>query len=170
MVVPKASEQLDYEAELTIVIGKKCRAVSEADALDVIFGYTCFNEGSVRDFQKRTTQWTGAKNFDKTGPLGPWIVTADEVPPGADGLRVRTILNGEVMQDANTSGMIFKVPAIIASVSEIMTLEPGDLIATGTPAGVGMGRRPQVWLKPGDTVTVDIEKVGVLTNPVVAEA
>lgn len=169
MVVPRVSEELDYEAELTIVIGKRCRHVSKAEALDYVFGYTCFNEGSVRDYQKRTSQWTGAKNFDRTGPVGPWIVTADELPRGALGLRVRTILNGETMQDASTSTMIFNVPQIVASVTEIMTLEPGDLIPTGTPAGVGMGRRPPVWLKPGDEVTVDIEGIGALTNPVVAE-
>ncbi len=170
MVVPKCSDQLDYEAELTIVIGKRCRHVPEAEALDYVFGYTMMNEGSVRDYQKKSTQWTGAKNFDRTGPVGPWITTADEVPPGASGLRIRTIVNGEVMQDADTAGMIFNVAQIVSTLSEIMTLEPGDLIPTGTPAGVGMGRRPQVWLKPGDEVTVEVEGVGALTNPVVAEA
>jgi 2-keto-4-pentenoate hydratase/2-oxohepta-3-ene-1,7-dioic acid hydratase in catechol pathway len=170
MVVPKVSEQLDFEAELTIVIGRTCRHVSQADALDYIFGYTCFNEGSVRDYQRKSTQWTGAKNFDKTGPLGPWITTADEVPPGADGLRVRTVLNGEVMQDASTAGMIFKCAEIVSTISSIMTLEPGDLIPTGTPAGVGMGRKPPIWLKPGDIVTVSVEGIGELTSEVVAEA
>jgi acylpyruvate hydrolase len=170
IIVPRASEQLDYEAELTIVIGKRCRHVSQAEALDYVFGYTCFNEGSVRDYQRKSTQWTGAKNFDRTGPVGPWITTADEVPPGADGVRVRTLLNGKVMQDASTSSMIFKVAQLVSTISEVMTLEPGDLIPTGTPAGVGMGRKPPVWLKPGDTVTIDIEHVGVLTNPVAAEA
>ena len=128
------------------------------------------NEGSVRDYQRKSTQWTGAKNFDRTGPVGPWITTADAVPPGAAGLRIRTLLNGAVMQEADTSGMIFDVAAIVSTLSEIMTLEPGDLIATGTPAGVGMGRRPPVWLKPGDEVTVEVEGVGALTNPVAAEA
>jgi 2-keto-4-pentenoate hydratase/2-oxohepta-3-ene-1,7-dioic acid hydratase in catechol pathway len=170
MIVPRASEQLDYEAELTIVIGKRCRNVSEAEALDYVFGYTCFNEGSVRDYQRKSSQWTGAKNFDRTGPVGPWITTADEVPPGADGVRVRTLLNGTVMQDASTSSMIFKVAELVSTISEVMTLEPGDLIPTGTPAGVGMARKPPVWLRPGDTVTIDIEHVGVLTNPVAAEA
>jgi acylpyruvate hydrolase len=170
MIVPKVSEQLDFEAELTVVIGKRCRHVSEAEALDYVFGYTCFNEGSVRDYQKHTSQWTSAKNFDRTAPLGPWIVTADEVPPGAHGIQVRTLLNGKVMQDANTDGMIFGVAKIISYISQIMTLEPGDLIPTGTPAGVGMGRTPPVWLKPGDTVTIDIESVGALTNPVAAES
>lgn len=170
MVVPKASEQLDYEAELTIVIGRRCRHVSKDEALDYVFGYTCLNEGSVRDYQRKSTQWTGAKNFDKTAPVGPWIVTADELPPGAEGVRVRTLLNGEVMQDASTSSMIFGVAELVSTLSEVMTLEPGDLIPTGTPAGVGMGRKPQVWLKPGDVVTIDIEGIGALVNPVVAEA
>lgn len=170
MVVPKASPELDYEAELTIVIGKRCRHVSEADALDYVFGYTCLNEGSVRDYQKKTSQWTCAKNFDRTGPIGPWIVTADELPPGANGLRIRTILNGEVMQDDNTAGMIFSVARIVSLLSEVMTLEPGDLIPTGTPSGVGAGRTPRVFLKPGDTITVDIEGIGALTSPVAAEA
>lgn len=170
MVVPKVSVELDYEAELTIVIGKRCRHVSEAKALDYVFGYTVLNEGSVREYQRMTSQWTCAKNFDQTGPIGPWIVTADEVPPGASGLRIRTILNGETMQDDNTAGMIFSVARIVSLLSEVMTLEPGDLIPTGTPHGVGGGRKPQVNLKPGDTVTVEIERIGVLTNPVVAEA
>ncbi|MYZ47586.1 fumarylacetoacetate hydrolase family protein [Propylenella binzhouense] len=170
MIVPKCSEQLDYEAELTVVIGRACRHVSPADALEYVFGYTLMNEGSVRDYQRKSTQWTGAKNFDRTGPVGPWITTADAVPPGAAGLRIRTLLNGAVMQEADTSGMIFDVAAIVSTLSEIMTLEPGDLIATGTPAGVGMGRRPPVWLKPGDEVTVEVEGVGALTNPVAAEA
>ncbi len=170
MVVPKVSEELDFEAELTIVIGRTCRHVSQAEALDYVFGYTCFNEGSVRYYQRKSTQWTGAKNFDRTGPLGPWITTADEVPAGADGLRVRTVLNGEVMQDASTAGMIFKCAEIVSTISSIMTLEPGDLIPTGTPAGVGMGRKPPIWLKPGDVVTVSVEGIGELTSGVVAEA
>lgn len=170
MVVPHCSEQLDYEAELTVVIGKPCRNVSQDEALEYVFGYTCLNEGSIRDYQRKSTQWTGAKNFDRTGPVGPWITTADELPRGAEGLRIRTILNGTVMQDASTSGMIFNVARIVSTLSETMTLEPGDLIPTGTPAGVGMGRKPPVWLKPGDTVTIDIEGVGILTNKVVAEA
>jgi acylpyruvate hydrolase len=169
MIVPRASEQLDYEAELTVVIGRRCRHVSQAEALDYVFGYTCFNEGSVRDYQRKSSQWTGAKNFDRTGPVGPWVTTADEVPPGADGVRVKTLLNGTVMQDASTASMIFKVAELVSTISEVMTLEPGDLIPTGTPAGVGMGRKPPVWLKPGDTVSIDIEHVGVLTNPVAAE-
>jgi acylpyruvate hydrolase len=168
LIVPRVSDELDYEAELVIVIGKTCRDVSEADALDYVFGYTCMNEATVRDYQRKTSQWTVAKNFDASGPIGPWITTADELPPGAHGLRIRTILNGQLMQDASTAMMIFCIARIVSLLSEVLTLEPGDLISTGTPAGVGGGRKPPVWLKPGDTVTVDIEGVGVLTNPVAA--
>lgn len=168
MLVPTSSECLDYEAELVIVIGKQCRHVSEEAALDVIFGYTAFNDGSIRDYQRKTAQWTAGKNFDDTGSLGPWIVTADEVPAGANGLGIRTRLNGQTMQEANTDDMIFPVARTIAILSEIMTLEPGDLIATGTPEGVGHARKPPVWMRPGDEVTVEIDKVGSLTNPVAA--
>lgn len=169
MIVPRVSDQLDYEAELVIVIGRRARHVSEADALEHVFGYTCLNEGTVRDYQRKSSQWTVAKNFEGTGPIGPWITTADEVPAGADGVRVRAILNGQVLQDANTSTMIFSVAKIVSTLSEVMTLHPGDLISTGTPAGVGVGRTPHIWLQPGDTITVDIEHVGVLTNSVAAE-
>lgn len=169
MVVPRCSERLDYEAELMVVIGKRCRYVPESQALDVVFGYTLFNDGSVRDYQRRTAQWTAGKNFDGTGPVGPWIVTADELPPGADGLRIRSLVNGQVMQDANTNTMLFNVARTIAIVSEIMTLEPGDMIATGTPEGVGHARNPPVWLRPGDMVTVEVERIGSLTCPVVAD-
>ncbi|MGQ9364973.1 fumarylacetoacetate hydrolase family protein [Azospirillum sp. ST 5-10] len=170
MVVPACSERLDYEAELMIVVGRRCRHVPEERALDVVFGYTAFNDGSVRDYQRRTAQWTAGKNFDGTGPIGPWVVTADALPPGAAGLRIRSLLNGETMQDSDTGRMIFGVARTIAILSEIMTLEPGDLIATGTPAGVGHARRPPVWLKPGDTIAIEIEGIGTLSNPVTAEA
>ncbi len=170
MLVPSCSERLDYEAELVIVIGKRCRHVSEDAALDVVFGYTAFNDGSIRDYQRRTAQWTAGKNFDATGALGPWIVTADAVPPGASGLGIRTRLNGQTMQDSTTDRMIFPVARTIAILSEIMTLEPGDLIATGTPEGVGHARTPPVWMRPGDEVTVEIDGIGALTNPVAAEA
>lgn len=169
MIVPSCSERLDYEAELAIVVGRRCRHVPEEQALDVIFGYTAFNDGSVRDYQRRTTQWTAGKNFDGTGPLGPWIVTADELPPGASGLGIRSRLNGEIMQNSNTSMMIFSVPRTIAILSEFMTLEPGDVIATGTPEGVGHARKPPVWLRPGDEISIEIDGIGVLTNPVAAE-
>jgi 2-keto-4-pentenoate hydratase/2-oxohepta-3-ene-1,7-dioic acid hydratase in catechol pathway len=169
MIVPSCSERLDYEAELVIAIGKRCRHVAEKDALSVIFGYTAFNDGSVRDYQRRTAQWTPGKNFDGTGPLGPWVVTADELPPGAAGIGIRSRLNGTVMQSSNTSKMIFSVPRTIAILSEVMTLEPGDLIATGTPEGVGHARKPPVWMRPGDEISIEIDGIGTLTNPVAAE-
>ena len=169
VVRPKASEQLDYEAELTIVIGHGGRHISEADALDHVFGYTIMNDVSVRDFQRKAPQWTMGKNFDGTAPLGPAIVTGDELPSGADGLGIRTRLNGRTVQDSTTAEMVFKVPRIIAIVSEVMTLEPGDIIATGTPSGVGHARQPQLWMKAGDTIEVEVEGIGTLTNPVVDE-
>jgi len=170
VIRPKASIQLDYECELTIVVGKGGRHIPEATALEHVFGYTLFNDVSVRDFQRKTTQWTPGKNFDSTGPLGPWVVTADELPPGASGLRIATRVNGETMQDSNTSDMIFSTAKIIATLSEFMTLAPGDVIATGTPSGVAHARKPPAWMKAGDTVEVEVEKIGVLRNPIVDEA
>jgi acylpyruvate hydrolase len=169
VVRPKCSVQLDYECELTIVIGKGGRHIPEAKALDHVFGYTLFNDVSVRDYQRKTSQWTAGKNFDATGPLGPVIVTADALPPGASGLRISTRVNGETMQNSNTSDMIFSTARTIAILSEIMTLEPGDMIATGTPSGVAHARKPPAWMKAGDTVEVEVEKIGVLRNPVVDE-
>jgi acylpyruvate hydrolase len=169
VVRPKCSIQLDYECELTIVIGKGGRHISEAKALDHVFGYTLFNDVSVRDYQRKTSQWTAGKNFDATGPLGPHIVTADELPPGASGLRISTRVNGETMQSSNTSDMIFSTARTIAILSEIMTLGPGDMIATGTPSGVAHARKPPAWMKAGDTVEVEVEKIGVLRNPVIDE-
>ncbi len=170
VIRPKVSEQLDYECELAIVIGKGGRHISEADALDHVFGYTLFNDVSVRDFQRKTAQWTPGKNFDGTGPLGPVIVTADELPPGASGLRITTRVNGNTMQDSNTSDMIFSTQRIVAVLSEFMTLEPGDIIATGTPSGVAHARKPPAWMKAGDVVEVEVEGIGVLRNPIVDEA
>jgi 2-keto-4-pentenoate hydratase/2-oxohepta-3-ene-1,7-dioic acid hydratase in catechol pathway len=170
VIRPKVSIQLDYECELTIVIGKGGRHIPEARALDHVFGYTLFNDVSVRDFQRKTTQWTPGKNFDSTGPLGPWVVTADELPPGASGLHIQTRVNGEVMQDSNTSDMIFSTANVIATLSEFMTLEPGDIIATGTPSGVAHARNPPAWMKAGDRVEVELEGIGVLSNPIVDEA
>jgi len=169
VVRPRCSEQLDYEAELTVVIGKRGRHIKEANALDHVFGYTLFNDASVRDYQRKTSQWTAGKNFDATGPLGPHVVTADELPKGASGLRIQSRLNGRVMQDSNTSDMIFPVARTIAILSEIMTLEPGDLIATGTPSGVAHARKPPAWMKAGDTIEVEVERIGVLSNPIVDE-
>jgi 2-keto-4-pentenoate hydratase/2-oxohepta-3-ene-1,7-dioic acid hydratase in catechol pathway len=170
VVRPKISTQLDYECELTIVIGKRGRHIPEVNALAHVFGYTLFNDISVRDFQRKTSQWTPGKNFDATGPLGPWIVTADDLPAGATGLRIMTRVNGETMQDSNTSDMIFSTARIVALLSEFMTLEPGDVIATGTPSGVAHARKPPTWMKAGDKVEVEIEKIGVLANPIVDEA
>lgn len=169
VIRPKVSEQLDYECELAIVIGKGGRHIAEADALDHVFGYTLFNDVSVRDFQRKTAQWTPGKNFDGTGPLGPAVVTADELPPGASGLRITTRVNGATMQDSNTSDMIFSTQRIVAVLSEFMTLEPGDVIATGTPSGVAHARKPPAWMKAGDVVEVEVEGIGVLRNPVVDE-
>lgn len=170
-VLPKVSSRFDYEAELAVVIGRRVpRHVSQADALHYVFGYTCFNDMSVRDYQKRTPQWTIGKNFDGTGGFGPVLVTADELAPGATGLRLQSRLNGQVMQDANTDDMIFSVAETIALLSECMTLEPGDALIMGTPAGVGQARTPPVWMKAGDTIEIEIERIGVLSNPIVAEA
>lgn len=169
-VVPKVSSKFDYEAEMAVVIGRKVpRHVSQADALGYVFGYACFNDMSVRDYQKRTGQWTIGKNFDATGGFGPVLVTADELPPGAVGLRIQSRLNGQVMQDANTSDMIFSVAETIALLAECLTLEAGDVIVMGTPAGVGQARTPPVWMKAGDTIEIEIERIGTLSNPIVAE-
>ncbi|MDP4796872.1 MAG: fumarylacetoacetate hydrolase family protein [Rhodospirillales bacterium] len=170
VICPNCSEQLDYEAELTIVIGKGGRHIAEADALDHVFGYTLFNDVSVRDFQRKSNQWTPGKNFDGTGPLGPVVVTADELPPGASGLRITSRVNGETRQDSNTADMIFSTAKIIAILSQFMTLEAGDVIATGTPSGVAHARTPPAWMKPGDRVEVEVEGIGILSNPVVAES
>jgi 2-keto-4-pentenoate hydratase/2-oxohepta-3-ene-1,7-dioic acid hydratase in catechol pathway len=167
---PRVSEKFDYEAELAVVIGKTGKHVPQERALDLVYGYTCFNDMSVRDYQKRTPQWTIGKNFDATGGFGPVLVTADELPPGATGLRIQSRLNGQVMQSANTSDMIFSVAETISLLAACMTLDPGDVIVMGTPAGVGQARTPPVWMKAGDSIEVEIEGVGLLRNPVADEA
>lgn len=169
LIRPRASEQLDYEAELTLVIGKRARHIAAEDALDHVAFYTCANEGSVREYQRKTSQWTIGKNFDQSGSMGPWLVSADELPPGGKGLRIESRLNGQVMQSASTDSMLFDVPTTIALLSEALTLEPGDIVLTGTPEGVGHARKPPVWMKPGDTVEVEIEAIGILRNPIAAE-
>ncbi|MBC7154848.1 MAG: fumarylacetoacetate hydrolase family protein [Rhodobacteraceae bacterium] len=169
LIRPNASETLDYEAELMVIIGKPARHVTQADALDHVFGYTVFNDGSVRAYQHKTHQWTAGKNFDATGAVGPVVVTPDEIAPGATGLRIQSRLNGQIMQDSNTSDMIFPVARTIAILSEVMTLESGDMIAMGTPPGVGHARKPPVWMRPGDVVEAEIEGIGLCRNPVVAE-
>jgi 2-keto-4-pentenoate hydratase/2-oxohepta-3-ene-1,7-dioic acid hydratase in catechol pathway len=169
MLRPRASDKLDYEAELAFVVGRTARHVKQADALAHVAGYACFNEGSVRDFQRKSTQWTVGKNFDRTGAFGPELVTPDELPPGAMGLRIATRLNGETMQDSTTADMIFSVAQLVAILSEAMTLETGDVVATGTPSGVGYARKPPRLLAPGDVVEVEIEGIGVLRNTVEQE-
>lgn len=168
IVIPRISNQIDYEGELAIIIGRQGKYIAEDDALSFVAGYAASNDVSARDLQFRTAQWTTGKMLDTFAPLGPALVTRDEVPdPNA--LRIRTILNGEVMQDGNTSDMIFHVPFIIRYISQITTLEPGDVILTGTPPGVGQSRNPQVFMKAGDSVSIEIERLGTLTNPLVAE-
>lgn len=166
IVRPKVSDTLDYEAEMVVVIGKKARHLTMDNAYSCIAGFSVFNEGSVREFQRKTTQWDMGKNFDKTGGFGPWMITADEVPPGGKGLKIQTKLNGNVMQDDNTDNMMFPVAETLVYVSQGMTLEPGDIIITGTPSGVGFARKPPVFMKGGDTCEVHIEGVGVLVNPI----
>jgi 2-keto-4-pentenoate hydratase/2-oxohepta-3-ene-1,7-dioic acid hydratase in catechol pathway len=163
---PRESMALDYEAELAVVIGKPGRRIPEEQALDHVAGYSLFNDATVRDFQLRTPQWTIGKNFDGTGAFGPWLVTPDAVPPGARGLRIQGRLNGRVMQDSRTDLLIFSVPSLIAMMSVAMSLERGDVIITGTPGGVGAARKPPVFMQPGDIFEVEIEGLGVLTNPV----
>jgi 2-keto-4-pentenoate hydratase/2-oxohepta-3-ene-1,7-dioic acid hydratase in catechol pathway len=168
LIVPRLSIQLDYEVELAIVIGKAGRHVPVADALDYIAGYSCFNDASVRDIQF-THSLTVGKNFPATGGFGPWMVTRDQIPdPGR--LVVKTRVNGVEVQNGNTDDLIFDVPAMVAYVSSFTSLAPGDVIATGTPQGVGFARKPPLWLKPDDVVEVEVEGVGVLRNPVIAEA
>jgi acylpyruvate hydrolase len=169
IVRPSSSNDLDWECELAVVISKTAHHVSKEDALNYVGGYACFNDGSIRDAQLRTSQWTMGKNFDKTGGFGPDCVTPDELPPGAVGLRIQTRLNGAVMQDSNTKLMIFGVAEAIAILTEAMTLEPGDVVVMGTCAGVGLVRKPPLYMKPGDNCEVEIENIGVLFNPIVQE-
>lgn len=170
LVRPKVSTQFDYEAELVAVIGKAGRYIAKEDALEHVAGYSIFNEGSIRDYQFRSGQWLWGKNFDRSGGFGPEFVTADELPAGARGLQLTCRVNGEVLQSANTDSMIFDVATLVAACSEGMALQPGDMIITGTPSGVGLARKPQIWLKPGDICEVEIEGLGVLRNPVIDEA
>jgi 2-keto-4-pentenoate hydratase/2-oxohepta-3-ene-1,7-dioic acid hydratase in catechol pathway len=166
LIRPKVSETLDYEAEMVVIIGKRAKHLTVANAYSVIAGYSCFNDGSVREYQRRTTQWDMGKNFDFTGGFGPWMVTPDEVPEGGKGLKIESRLNGQVMQSDNTSNMMFPVAETLADISQGMTLEPGDVIVTGTPSGVGFARKPPVWMKHGDVCEVEIEGIGLLRNPI----
>lgn len=169
IVCPPFSRQFDYEAELAVVIGRTAHRVPAAEALGCVVGYTCFNDGSLRDFQRKSSQWTMGKNFDRSGAMGPDLVTADELPGGPGDLGVRARLNGRLLQDGNTREMIFPVPELIEILTRVMTLVPGDVIATGTPAGVGFARDPAVFMAPGDVCEIEIGGIGILRNPVVAE-
>jgi len=169
IIRPLASGTLDYEAELILAVGKRAKHLTAANATSCIAGYACGNEGSVREFQRKTTQWDMGKNFDQTGGFGPWLVTADALPNAAKGLKIESRLNGKVMQSDNTDNMMFPIVEMLVYVSQGMTLEPGDIIFTGTPSGVGFARTPPVWMKNGDTCEVEIEGIGVLRNPIADE-
>jgi len=170
IVRPLVSETLDYEAELILVVGKRAKHLTPANATSCIAGYSCGNEGSVREFQRKTTQWAMGKNFDRTGGFGPWLVTADELPDAAKGLKIQSRLNGNVMQSDNTDNMMFPIVEMLVYITQGITLEPGDVIFTGTPSGVGHARKPNpVWMKNGDIVEVEIQGVGTLRNPIADE-
>ena len=167
IVRPRESIQLDYEAELVAIVGKRAKHLTMDNAVDCIAGFSCANEGSVREFQRHTTQWGMGKNFDRTGGFGPWMVTADELPRGGKGLKIMSRLNGATMQSDNTENMMFPLAETLVYLTKGMTLEPGDVILTGTPSGVGHARKPDpVWMKAGDTCEIEIEGVGTLRNPI----
>jgi 2-keto-4-pentenoate hydratase/2-oxohepta-3-ene-1,7-dioic acid hydratase in catechol pathway len=167
IMLPPDTQQVDYEAELAVVIGRRCKGASKADALNYVAGYTCLNDVSARDFQFGDNQWVRAKSQDTFGPMGPYLVTADEIPDPQT-LPIRCLVNGQVLQDSNTDKMIFGVRDLISFISRGITLEPGDVISTGTPHGVGFARKPPIFLKAGDEVVVEIDGVGRLSNPVTA--
>ena len=169
MIVPPVSDKLDYEAELAFVIGKRCHRLTKENALEAIAGYSIFNDGSMRDYQRKTTQWTIGKNFDQTGGFGPCLVTPDELPEAAHGLRIQSRLNGKIMQGSNTDHFLWGVVETLVLISEVMTLEPGDVVITGTPAGVGYARTPPVFMQPGDIVEIEIDGIGILKNPIAKE-
>lgn len=169
IVLPKTSEKPDYEAEFAFIIGQGGRHIPADKWKDHVFGYTIINDVSARDYQLRTTQWLMGKTFDTFCPMGPWIVTADEIEDPHN-LDIKMTINGQVLQNSNTRELIFNIPALIAYLSSVMTLESGDIVSTGTPAGVGLGHKPPRWLKPGDECVVSISGIGELRNPVVAEA
>lgn len=170
IIHPTDTNSLDYEAELAFIIGKQGRHIKTTNALEYVTGYSIFNDVSVREFQFKSTQWTMGKNFDATGPLGPFLVTPEELPKGASGLNIMTRLNGTVLQKSNTDQLIFSVAKIIEILSRVMTLEPGDIIITGTPAGVGAAREPKLYMHDGDVCEVEIEGIGVLRNTIKDEA
>jgi 2-keto-4-pentenoate hydratase/2-oxohepta-3-ene-1,7-dioic acid hydratase in catechol pathway len=167
LIRPRASEQFDYEAEMVAVVGKPARHLTMENALACIAGYSISNEGSIREFQRHTTQWTAGKNFDKSGSVGPWVVSADELPAGGRGLRIASRLNGKVMQCDNTDNMMFPLAETLVYVTKGITLAPGDIILTGTPSGVGHAQKPNpVWMKAGDICEIEIEGIGILRNPI----
>ena len=171
IIRPKASEQLDYEAEMMLIVGKRAKHLTLANATSCVAGYSCGNEGSVREFQRKSTQWDMGKNFDRTGGFGPWMVTADELPDAGKGLKIQSRLNGAVMQSDNTDNMMFPVAEMLVYITQGMTLEPGDIIFTGTPSGVGHARKPNpIWMKQGDVCEIEIEGIGTLRNPIQDEA
>jgi 2-keto-4-pentenoate hydratase/2-oxohepta-3-ene-1,7-dioic acid hydratase in catechol pathway len=169
VVIPRESDKVDYEAELAFVIGKRGRHIPAERAYEYVAGYTIVNDVSVRDYQMRTSQWMLGKVFDTHAPCGPVIVTTDEIPDPQT-LAIRTSIDGQLLQDSNTAQLVFTVPALVAELSSIMTLEPGDIVATGTPAGVGSSRTPKRWMRVGERVRVEIEKIGALENPIVSAA
>lgn len=169
LIRPAESGNFDFEAEMVAVIGRGGRRIEKESALDHVVGYSIANEGSLRDYQFKSTQWAMGKNFDRSGAFGPEIVTADELPKGASGLAIRCRLNGETVQDSNTRDMIFDVATLVSVLSEVMTLDPGDIIVTGTPPGVGFARKPPLWMQPGDVCEVEIEQIGVLRNTIEAD-
>lgn len=170
LIRPRVSDQFDYEGEMVAVVGRAGRYIPRERALDHIIAYSLFNDGSLRDYQFKGPQWTLGKNFDGTGPFGPMLVSADELPSGAKGLQLTTWLNGKVVQQASTDDLLFPVAELVARASEAMTLDVGDIIVTGTPSGVGFARKPQLFMKPGDVCEVEVEKIGTLSNPVKDEA
>lgn len=168
MIRPSVSENFDFEGELAVIIGRDAHRVTAADAMDYVAGYCCLNDGSIRDFQRHSGQFTAGKNFLRSGAMGPWMVTKDDVAD-VEALQLETRLNGEVMQSSSTGDLIFDIPALIEYCSTFTCLQPGDVIATGTPGGVGAARTPPVWMKPGDTIEVSISDVGVLRNTIAGE-
>jgi 2-keto-4-pentenoate hydratase/2-oxohepta-3-ene-1,7-dioic acid hydratase in catechol pathway len=166
IIRPIVSTQLDYEGEMVAIIGAAGRHIAESRALEHVAGYSIFNDASVRDYQKKSPQWTIGKNFDSTGAFGPYFTTADEIPPGGKGLRIQTRLNGAIVQDASTDDMVFSVAQLISILSEAITLSPGDIIVSGTPAGVGMARKPPLFMKHGDVCEIEIEGLGILRNTI----
>jgi 2-keto-4-pentenoate hydratase/2-oxohepta-3-ene-1,7-dioic acid hydratase in catechol pathway len=167
--IPRESDKIDYEGELAFVIGKRGRHIPAERAYEYVAGYTIFNDVSIRDYQMRTSQWMLGKVFDTHAPCGPVIVTTDEIPD-PQALKIGTTIDGEVLQDSNTAQLVFTVPRLIVELSAIMTLEPGDIVATGTPAGVGVSRTPKRWMRAGERVRVEIETIGALENPIVSAA